>query len=355
MTLLDRYLARTVLVHTLMVMAVLLALMTIVTFIGQQDEIGQGTFGTDDAFMVTFLRLPQQAYELLPIGTLIGAILGLGGLARDSELTVIRAAGVTVARIALSAALAGFAVAALMWVLGEYLAPPAEQYARQHKIFTRHAQLEIAGSSSAWMRQGPWYINVRQQSAENEFAGVYLYGLDQDRRLDRVGRAESASQEADGRWVLSRYAETRLADGAVSARNIDREFTGAEFSSDLLGLAVTDPRAQPLASLLAHVRYLRKNGLDSRVWEIAFWSRISRLIAPIVVCVFAVPFAFGPLRSAGAGARTVLGILAGVLFILVTQTLENSGQVYELNPLFVAWVPTFVLAAVASVAIWRTR
>ncbi len=107
MTILDRYLARTVLVHTAMVMAVLLALMTLVTFIGQQDDIGQGSYDVSGAFLVTLLQLPQQAYELLPIGALIGAIMGLGGLARDSELTIVRAAGVSVGRIALSAALAG--------------------------------------------------------------------------------------------------------------------------------------------------------------------------------------------------------------------------------------------------------
>ncbi len=83
-------------------------------------------------------------------------------------------------------------------------------------------------------------------------------------------------------------------------------------------------------------------------WEIAFWSRISRLVAAVVVCVFAVPFAFGPLRSAGAGARTVLGIMAGVLFVLLTQTLENSGQVYGLNPLMVAWGPTLLLSLVSA-------
>ena len=122
-TILDRYLAKTVLLHTLMVMAVLLALMTLVTFIGQQDDIGQGSYDVAGAFLVTLLQLPQQAYQLLPIGALIGAIIGLGGLARDSELTVVRAAGVSVGRIAVSAALAGLVVAALLWVIGEYFAP----------------------------------------------------------------------------------------------------------------------------------------------------------------------------------------------------------------------------------------
>jgi lipopolysaccharide export system permease protein len=354
-TILDRYFAKTVLLHTLMVMAVLLALMTLVTFIGQQDDIGQGSYDVAGAFLVTLLQLPQQAYELLPIGALIGAIMGLGGLARDSELTVVRAAGVSVTRIAASAALAGLAVAAVLWLLGEYFAPPADQYARQYKIFSRYSQLEFTGSRSAWIRQGSYYINVRRQAAENLFGGVYVYELDDERRLVLVGRAETATQDRSGRWVLANYVETRLGEDRVEARALPRLVTEPGFEADFLGAAVTQPKSLPLADLYAYKEHLKANDLDSSAWEIAFWSRISRLVAAVVVCVFAVPFAFGPLRSAGAGARTVLGILAGVLFVLLTQTLENSGQVYGLNPLLVAWGPTLLLSAIAAVAILRVR
>jgi lipopolysaccharide export system permease protein len=354
-TILDRYLAKTVLLHTLMVMAVLLALMTLVTFIGQQDDIGQGSFDVAGAFLVTLLQLPQQAYQLLPIGALIGAIIGLGGLARDSELTVVRAAGVSVGRIAVSAGLAGIVVAALLWVIGEYFAPPADQYARQYKIFSRYSQLEFTGSRSAWVREGPYFINVRRQAAENLFGGVYVYELDADRNLAMIGRAETAAQDPDGRWVLTNYSETRLNENETAARTVDRLVTDSRLDADFFGVAVAQPDSLPIADLYAYKMHLEKNQLDSSVWEIAFWSRISRLVAAVAVCVFAVPFAFGPLRSAGAGARTVLGIMAGVLFVLLTQTLENSGQIYGINPLVVAFAPTALLIGIATVAISRVR
>ena len=355
MTILDRYFAKAVLLHTLMVLAVLLALMTLVTFISQQDDIGQGSYGVSGAFLVTLLQLPQQAYQMLPIAALIGAIIGLGGLARDSELTVVRAAGVSVARIAVSAAMAGLVVAGLLWVIGEYFAPPADQYARQYKIFSRYSQVEFTGSRSAWVRQGPYFINVRRQAAENLYGGVYVYELDAERRLVMVGRAETASQDATGRWVLNNYSETRLGDDATKARVVPRLVTDQKFNADFLGMAVTQPESMPLGDLYAYKAHLKANNLDSSVWEIAFWSRISRLVAAVAVCIFAVPFAFGPLRSAGAGARTIMGIMVGVLFVLLTQTLENSGQVYGLNPLLVAWGPTALLLTIATIAIWRTR
>ncbi len=355
MTILDRYFAKTILLHTLLVMAVLLTLMTLVNFIGEQNDTGQGSYDVAGAFLVALLQMPQQAYQVLPIGALIGAIIGLGGLARDGELTVVRAAGVSVARIALSAALAGLVIAGLLWVIGEYFAPPADQYARQYKVFSRYSQLEFTGSRSAWLRQGSWFVNVRRQAAENLFGGVFVYELDDDRRLKLVGRAETATQDKSGRWVLSNYAETRLEDDHVEVRTLARLVTDKRFNADFLGVAVTRPESLSLADLYAYKEHLKQNELESTVWEIAFWSRISRLVAAVTVCVFAVPFAFGPLRSAGAGARTVIGILAGVLFVLLTQTLENSGQVYGLDPLLVAWGPILLLLTIATVAIWRTR
>jgi lipopolysaccharide export system permease protein len=279
-TILDRYLARTVLLHTLMVMAVLLALMTLVTFIGQQDDIGQGSFDVAGAFLVTMLQLPQQAYQLLPIGALIGAIIGLGGLARDSELTVVRAAGVSVGRIAVSAGLAGIVVAALLWVIGEYFAPPADQYARQYKIFSRYSQLEFTGSRSAWVREGPYFINVRRQAAENLFGGVYVYELDSERKLAMVGRAETAAQDPDGRWVLTNYSETRLNEDATAARTVARLVTDTRLNADFFGVAVAQPGSLPIADLYAYKMHLEKNQLDASVWEIAFWSRISSRRSP---------------------------------------------------------------------------
>ena len=83
MKVLDRHIVRAILLHTLMVAAVLLALTMMFTFLGEQDDIGVGTYEVGDAFVFTLLSVPQQLFEGLPIAALIGAILGLGGLARD--------------------------------------------------------------------------------------------------------------------------------------------------------------------------------------------------------------------------------------------------------------------------------
>src|SRR5438552_9157316 len=93
MSVLDRYIVRAILAAVALVMLVLLVLGALATFMDQQDDVGTGSYTALGAFWYTLLNLPQLAYELLPITALIGSLLGLGSLARGSELTVVRAAG----------------------------------------------------------------------------------------------------------------------------------------------------------------------------------------------------------------------------------------------------------------------
>jgi lipopolysaccharide export system permease protein len=78
MNLLDRYVIRAVLGGVMVVLAVLVTLGALFLFSGQQDDIGQGTYSTLDAFWFVLLNVPQQVYETMPIAVLIGALLGLG-------------------------------------------------------------------------------------------------------------------------------------------------------------------------------------------------------------------------------------------------------------------------------------
>ena len=355
MNILDRYIARTVLLYTLMVAAVLITLASLFTFIGQQDDIGTGSYDVSHAFLYTALSLPQQLFESLPIAALIGAILGLGNLARDSELTVMRAAGVSVARIGLSSAMAGVVLLGGMWVLGEYVAPPADQYARQLKIFSKFAEYNAAGNNSSWVKDGSRFINIQQQTANNMFGGVYVFDFGPDRRLASIARADTAVHETGRTWRFDNFAETVFSDDHTRAERSTARNIEVNISRDFLGLAVVSPASLPVRGLYQYVGHLRANNLESATYEIALWSRIARTVAIVLVCVLAVPFAFGPLRSSGAGARTVAGILTGVLFFLVNRTLENSGQIYGLSPLVAAWAPTALLAAATAIAVWRVR
>ena len=103
------------------------------------------------------------------------------------------------------------------------------------------------------------------------------------------------------------------------------------------------------------MRYLQRNELDTRRYEVAFWSRIAGAVAVAPMCVLALPFVFGRMRSSGSGTRLVVGVLIGLVYFLASRGLADGGQVYELNPLLIAWLPAVALIAVTVVAIMRVR
>ena len=355
MSVLARYLRRSILGHTLLVMLVLLVLTSLYLFITQQDEIGIGTYTTQDALLYVALNLPSQAFDMLPIAALIGALLSLGNLARSMELTVVRASGVSTMRIAMWVGSAGVVLMLLTAALGEIVAPQMQQYARQMKTFAKFHDYSMAGNKTAWAKDGDTILSVKQQNAGNTYGGVYVFKFDAQRHLLSVGEASAASIDSENRWRLSDYRESRMEGDRVVPSHAPVAELATRLSPEFLGLAIADPESLPGRSLYSYVVHLRQNGLDARVYETAFWSRIARTVAIAVIVVLAVPFAFGPMRSTGTGARTVVGIMLGVAFFLMAKMLESGGAVFNLPPFVVAWLPTVVLTLITAFAVSRVR
>ena len=126
-------------------------------------------------------------------------------------------------------------------------------------------------------------------------------------------------------------------------------------SSDFLGLAIAEPETMGLRDLRDYIAHLQRNELQSARFEAAYWSRLARFVAVLLVIILALPFCVGSLRNSGQGARTVIGVLIGAGFVLLSQTLESSGAVFSLPPWRVGWLPTALLGVVTGTLLWRNR
>ena len=354
MNTLDRYLYRTVLIYAFMALAVLVTLGALFLFISQQSDVGVGNYNAGEALLFTFFNLPEQAFELLPIAAMIGALMGLGNLAAGSELVVTRASGVSVWRTAWPVGLAGLTMALAMYGLGEYVAPPMAQWAKREKSTAKLADISFAGSSGAWVKDGNLILRVQTGEVDQAFGGVSLFELDGN-RLKSVKRAARISVAEPGRWRLHDVATTRFTDDRVESEVVPEMTMTSSVNPDFLGLAATDPDLLTLRGLASYIDHLRRNSLGTAAYEISYWSRVARLFAVIVVTLLALPFVFGPLRTTGAGARAVIGVLLGVVFFVITGMVEKGGQLFGANPVLVGWLPTAVIGFCTFVAISRTR
>jgi lipopolysaccharide export system permease protein len=352
---LDRYVVRTILSAVLMVMGVFLMLGGLWVLIDQLDDIGIGHYTAWGAFWYTLLNLPQQAYELLPITVLIGTLLGLGALARGSELTVVRATGVSVARLAGMTLLAAGLLIGVELVLGEFLGPPLQQVAREQKAFSKLSNVSFGTGSGAWVRDGDLILNVAGQSGQRQFGGMQIFELSPQHQLLALGHARRATAGSNRKWLLTDYAESRFSGDTVSSTPPAERIIESNVTAGFLGLAVQDPDQLTIGALWRLIAYYRSNALDAREYVFAFWSRIARTVAVAFCALLAIPFALGPLRSTGAGTRLLLGLGLGIAFFLMQRLIESSTVVFALNPVLLAWLPAAVLAGVSLALLAKTR
>jgi lipopolysaccharide export system permease protein len=355
MTIIDRYIVRSILGFVFLVMAIVLVLGALFVFIDQQDDIGVGHYTAAEALWYTLLNLPQQAFELLPITGLIGSLLGLGSLARGSELTVIRATGVSVARLAGAALIAGVILIAIEVLLGEYLAPPLQVAAREQKAFEKFTNISFGSGGGAWVRDGNLILNVARQSGQRQFGSMQIFELSPDHRLVALGHAVNATAGADKKWLLGDYAESRFMGDSVAAQPPGQRILQSNVTAGFLGLAAQDPNQLTSRALWQLIQYYRRNSLDASQFIFAFWSRIARTVAIAFSVLLAIPFVLGSLRSSGAGTRTLMGLLLGICFFLLQRLIESGTIVFDLNPLVLAWIPTAMLGVVALLLLARAR
>jgi len=236
-------------------------------------------------------------------------------------------------------------------VVGEFMAPQMDLYARQLRAVAKSGNADIAGSS-AWLRDADAVFNIRPSIDGTDFGGVYVFRLGEPGALTGIGRGDALFSDTGDSWELGNYEESRfVADGVELAQDFDAERVSK--MSDLL--AITQVRESSLTGqeLWAYVRHLRANGLDADAYEIAFWSRIAMMVGIGVMCVLGLPFVFGSLRTTGAGARMIFGVLIGLGYFLLSRTMADSAAVFDLSPFVVAWIPTLLLVLITAIGLKR--
>jgi lipopolysaccharide export system permease protein len=198
-------------------------------------------------------------------------------------------------------------------------------------------------------------LRVQTGEVDRAFGGVSVFELDGPTRLRSIQRAARIEVADPGRWTLHNVATSRFEKDKIEGDTVNELTLRSTVNPDFLGLAATDPQMLTLHGLASYIEHLRRNSLETASYEIGYWSRIARLFAVIVVTLLALPFVFGPLRTTGAGTRTVVGVMLGVVFFLIERTVENGGQLFNLNPALIGWLPTAVIGLCTLVAISRTR
>jgi lipopolysaccharide export system permease protein len=345
----DRLIAGAVLSAVALAWLVLVGFDGIAAFAEGADDIGEGDFTAGTALTRVLYTLPRRAYTMFPTAAVIGCLIGLGALAATSELTALRAAGLSKLRICLGGILAIAVLTVLMVVSAETVGPWGEQRAQSITVAAKSSDLAVARWSGLWAREGDVFLNAQHgrvlgEGPETyiELAPLRLFELAEDGRLASLSVVERAEHRA-GVWTLFGVRRTTFHQRHAESETIAQEVWSSQLRPELLSQSLKRPRYLTAADLRANIDYLERNQLDPGEFEIAYWARWFYPLNVLVLCLAAMPFAFGTLRDGGFGKRLFIGIVFGVGFFLLQRMAADIAAVYRVDPWLAQLIPPLLV------------
>ena len=350
-----RYLAREILVTTLFMLAAMLALFAFFDLIRELDDLNHGAYRLNAMLAYVALTLPSHAYVLLPAAGLIGTLFALARMSEHSEITVMRASGLSLTQLSLYVALAGLVVALLTLALGEFVAPYTEEAAKGLRLKATRSIVAREFRSGFWVKDDRSFVNIQDVTPDTTLLNLRIYDFDSAFRLVAISRAEKATYAGPNRWTLFNVELTRFEGDRAVLQRVGEAVWNSVLTPEILSVLKVVPERMSALNLYAYIEHLRENRQKSTRYEIALWSKFLSPASAIAMMVLAIPFALQAIRAGGVGAKIVTGILIGLAFYFAGRLFSHIGLLNDWPASISAALPLVITAIVAGILLMRAE
>lgn len=310
-----------------------------------------------------FFLTPKYVYDFAPISVLAAVLVTFGILAKNNEVTALKACGVSLYRIAAPAVIAAIFLSAGLFAFDHFYIPEANriQDGIRSEIKGRPAQT-YQRPDRKWVhgqRSRIFYYKFFDPK-ETAMLGVSVFDLDADPfRLRRHISAEKARWEPSIQsWVfqngwyreLEGLKEKRFDNFTGQART----FSDLAEKPDYFLIEVKQGKQMNFVELDRYIGDLNKSGFDTIQLQVQFHRKFAVPLFAVIMALLATPFAFstggrGAMAAAGTSFALAIGYLA------VNLLFEQVGNLSLLPPLFAAWAPGAFFALTGMYFIARLR
>lgn len=360
MKLIDQYIMKSVLATLMLALLVLAGLDTLFSFIAELEDL-RPTYGLPNAALYSLATFPRRTYEFIPIATLIGCLLSLGMLSNNSELIVMRAAGVSVKRIVFAAIKAVLIVIVCGLILGQWVMPKAERFAQSYRALKLGGGTALKVNQGNWHRDGEDFVHINTIAPNGVMFGVTRYRVNHQNQLvetsysSRADYQELQEPASSGLWSLQQVRGTSIGADRVSVAQFDEKKWQTSLDPKLINLVVLKPDYLSISGLHQYAVHMQAEGMSYKPYSLAFWKKILQPLATITMIIIAVSFIFGPLRSVTMGFRVMVGLIIGLLFNYTQDFLGYSSLVFDVQPWVAASVPVACFAVIGAILISRVH
>lgn len=353
MSVVDRYVGRTVLAAIALMLLAIVGLDMIFRLIEELGSLG-GDYQYLQALGYSLMTTPSRINEMLPMSALVGCLAGLGSLATNSELVVMRAAGISTMRLIWAAMKPAILLLVVAMAISEFIAPRLDQIAESGREMKKnHAQALISGAG-LWNREGNEFMHFNVVQPNGVLYGVSVFTYDDQRRLQSSMFAKRATY-IDGEWLLEEVVGTAFSENRTTKIEHHTLKWKSQLTPELLDLVSLDAKDLSLRGLWRYAAYLGRQGLANSEYRLAFWQKALLPLSTLSLVLVAISFIFGPLRSVTMGFRIFCGVLIGIVFRTTQNMLGPASVVYGFAPFLASLIPVTICVLAGILLLRRVR
>ncbi|MFY9329694.1 MAG: LPS export ABC transporter permease LptG [Georgfuchsia sp.] len=350
----ERYLARQIYTSTALVLTAFLMLFAFFDLVGEMQDLGRGGYQLHNILAFVVLTLPGRIYELSPIAVLIGTLYAMTTLARHSEITVLRASGLSTAGFISTLLRIGLVFVVLTLVIGELIAPPAERAAQQLRLKAMSSMAAQEFRSGLWVKDERSFVNVRNVQPDTTLRDVRIYEFDPGYRLTSISDASGGVFVAPDHWRLSNVTRTSF-DANGKRAQVDQMpelLWKSALNPDILSVLLVKPEKMSVISLYQYIKHLAENQQKTERYVIAMWKKLAYPLTSLVMMILALPFSFLPTLGSTVSMRVFTGIMLGIGFHMLNGLFSNLGVINNWTPLLAAVTPSAIFLFGAGSMLW---
>lgn len=355
---LSRYLLMQTLIGVGIAGGVVLTAILMIDLVEQMRTLGaRADLGILAGLRLTLLKTPQILEQTLPFVVLIGVMITFWRLARRSEVTAMRAAGVSAWRFLAPTAV----VAAGLGVVGALALNPMGaaaigMFERERAALLGQPIEAESAQGEGWLRQSDpaGQTLIRARTARDmgqtlDQATFFVFEIDAQDQMRFARRYDAREARLrDGFWQLTDVVENRL--DAAPARTPSLALPSTVNPQDLLSRFAA-PETTGFWELPRVIATVEAAGLSATPYALRWHRLMSTPVALTAMALLAALFSLGIERFGGRGRMAFLAVTAA-LSVYLANDLSGALAQADVAPAWAAaWCPTIVALFLALWAI----
>jgi lipopolysaccharide export system permease protein len=306
-------------------------------------------------------QLPPIVVLAIPMALLLGTLLAMQRLSGESEITAMKAGGVSFLRIVAPLLFAGIVGSFVTLALQERVVPFArEQFNIIQNVFINRASAFASSLNvSAPLPGGGSQMTFARACAQDcqALLGVTLVQYDRAGAPSQIVFADRAVFTAD-QWTLEGAKVIRLQSGSENVTAADTptlQVALGEKPTDIVKrVANNNPEDMNRAQIAGIIRTGQLSASELRKYTMAYQEKLATPFACFVFTLIAVPYG---IRSMRGGGSTSLGFGLAVLIVFIYYVVQTifSYVGEALLPLaaLAAWMPNIIFTIIGARRLYR--